>query len=100
MQRIFCLGLLAALTAVASAQPREISSFRYDGRLIQLGDSRAEVASVLGAPSARLTLENRVGAAVGQRWEYWNIGSGYQKYALSVYFSGGRVSRLEQDVRR
>ncbi|MEQ9478461.1 MAG: DUF2845 domain-containing protein [Algiphilus sp.] len=100
MQRIVCLGLLAGVVTIASAQPREISSFRFGGQLIQLGDSRAEVASVLGTPNARLTLENRVGAAVGQRWEYWNIGSGYQKYALSVYFSGGRISRLEQEVRR
>lgn len=100
MRRALVLVVLVLGNTVLFAQPREISSFRYDGRLIQLGDSRAEVASILGTPNARLTLENRIGAAVGQRWEYWNIGSGYQKYSLSVYFSGGRITRLEQEARR
>lgn len=100
MQRMLVLVLVMLGSTVSFAQPRDISSFRFDGRLIQLGDSRAEVASVLGMPNARLTLENRLGAAVGQRWEYWDIGSGYQKYALSIYFSGGRITRLEQEARR
>jgi len=100
MLRMLVLVLLIVGSATAFGQPREISSFRFDGRLIQVGDSRAEVASILGMPNARLTLENRIGAAVGQRWEYWEIGSGYQKYALSVYFSGGRITRLEQETRR
>lgn len=100
MQRMLVLVLVMLSSTVSYAQPRDISSFRFDGRLIQLGDSRAEVASVLGMPNARLTLENRLGAAVGQRWEYWDIGSGYQKYALSIYFSGGRITRLEQEARR
>lgn len=92
----------AALIATASAlhAQGEIRSFRHDGQLIQLGDSRADVYTTLGKPDTRLQLENREGGATGQRWEYYEIGSGYQKYSLTVDFAGGGVTRMVQEVRR
>lgn len=91
-------ALLAAAT-LAHAQG-EIRSFRHDGQLIQLGDSRADVHTTLGKPDARLQLENRQGGATGQRWEYYEIGTGYQRYSLTVDFQGGRIARMVQQIRR
>ncbi|WP_425401279.1 hypothetical protein [Algiphilus sp.] len=92
-------ALALAVTAAAHAQG-EIRSFRYDGQLIQLGDSRADVHITLGHPDARIQLESRQGGATGQRWEYYEIGSGYQKYSLTVDFAGGGVTRMVQEIRR
>ncbi|WP_421717484.1 hypothetical protein [Algiphilus sp.] len=91
-------ALLAAAT-LAHAQG-EIRSFRHDGELIQLGDSRADVHTTLGRPDARLQLENRQGGATGQRWEYYEIGTGYQQYSLTVDFAGGGITRMVQQIRR
>lgn len=98
LRTILAIALLAA-SILVHAQG-EIRSFRHDGQLIQLGDSRADVFTTLGKPDARLQLENREGGAAGQRWEYYEIGSGYQKYSLTVDFAGGGVTRMVQEVRR
>lgn len=99
MIRALIAATVVAAATAASAQG-EIRSFRHAGDLIQLGDSRADVHTTLGPPDARLQLENRQGGAVGQRWEYYEIGTGYQQYSLTVDFQGGRITRMVQQVRR
>lgn len=99
MKRTLLAASVIALATSAHAQG-EIRSFRHDGQLIQLGDSRADVHTTLGKPDARLQLENRQGGATGQRWEYYEIGTGYQQYSLTVDFQGGRITRMVQEIRR
>lgn len=58
------VGLALAFSAVAS------DSVRFNSQVITVGESESRVLSVAGDPVRRVPLENRFGAAVGQRLDY------------------------------
>lgn len=60
------LSTLATVTTVHAAE-----TWRFGNRVIVVGDSIATLRQVAGAPDRIVTLENHLGAAVGERWEYF-----------------------------
>ncbi|WP_156899869.1 hypothetical protein [Luteimonas mephitis] len=64
--------LLAMLLVLAMAPAMADFSFRFGDAVVATGDSGATVIRKAGRkPDRIVTLENRHGAAVGERWEYY-----------------------------
>ena len=72
-------GLLLASTAWAQ-------SVTFGSKLIVVGDSVAKVFDVAGKPDRVVALQNRYGAGVGERFEYYRGGK-----TISITISGSRV---------
>lgn len=65
-------------------------SHRCERGLVVVGDSVAAVYKVCGEPVRVVQLENREGAAVGERLEYF-----YGRKAVLIVVRGGKVARIE-----
>ncbi len=83
---IFATLLLAASLAA------QANSVRVGNRLITEGDSIGTVRQVAGAPDRIVTLENALGAAVGERWEYYRSDG----TTVLITIHAGRVTDVEE----
>lgn len=79
----------ALLLVVASATAAE--TYRFRNGVVSVGDSVAGLMQRAGAPTRTVQLENRYGAAVGERWEYYIDGK-----LVAFEISGGRVLRITE----
>lgn len=84
---------MALLLAAGAANAAE--GWRVDGRLVRIGDSKAEVLRVAGQPDMRNRIESREGGTVGNRWYY--VVEGYNAKTVIITFRGGRISEIEID---
>jgi hypothetical protein len=87
--RLILPALLAALVGSAAAA-NTAQSHRCDRGLVVVGDSIAAVYKACGQPARVVQLENRVGAAAGERLEYF-----YDRKAVLIVVQGGKVTRIE-----
>lgn len=83
--------LLAAVLALASSYASASDTIRIDNRIITTGMSTAEVIDRAGQPSRTVQIENRYGAGVGERWEYYRKGKQFD-----IWMSGGKVVKVEE----
>ncbi len=65
------MGILLALVL---AVPAWAQSVTFGSRLVVVGDSVAKVFDVAGKPDRIVQLQNRYGAAMGERFEYYRGG--------------------------
>jgi hypothetical protein len=79
------LLMLVSVCAYAS------DTTRIDGKIITTGMSVAEVASRVGQPTRNVQLQNWFGAAMGERWEYWE-----GKRMVSLIVQGGKVVKIDE----
>lgn len=98
--RAATLATALAVTATSAlAQVGEMTSRPIrmsDGTLLQLGATEAQVlAKFKRAPDREVTLENKFGAAVGQRWVY--VEPGYSGRVVTLELAGGRVTALREE---
>jgi hypothetical protein len=64
--------LIAALLALATMPAMADFSFRFGDAVVATGDSPGTLIRKAGRePNRIVRLENRHGAAVGERWEYY-----------------------------
>ena len=80
---------LAALIIAASAYASETT--RINDKIITTGMTVAEVAQRAGRPDRTVTLENGFGAAVAERWEYWQ-----GRRMVSLIVQSGRVVGIDE----
>ena len=66
MRRLALILALFCLSAAAHAD-----SYRFANGVVVDGDSVAALIKRAGQPNRIVTLENRFGAAVGERWDYY-----------------------------
>ena len=64
----FAIGILLALVL---ATPAWAVSVRFGSRLVVVGDSIAKVLDVAGKPDRIVPVENKFGATVAERFEYY-----------------------------
>lgn len=83
MYRIFALALVLAL---ALATPAWAQSVAFGNKLVNVGDSVGRVYQVAGKPGRVVQLENKFGAGVGERFEYY-LGS----KTVLITIRGGKV---------
>lgn len=79
----YLIGIVLALLIAGGALAQTVT---FGSRLIVIGDSVAKVFDVAGKPDRIVQLENRFGAAMGERFEYYRRGK-----TISITISGSRV---------
>ena len=83
----FLFVVLLLISFVASAA----DTIRIGSRIVTTGMSTADVIDCAGRPSRTVQLENGYGAAMGERWEYYQ-----GRKQFNVWMSGGKVTRVEE----
>lgn len=77
---VFVASLLLSLAAMA------FGSARIDGKIITDGMTAAEVRAKVGQPDSVVQIQNRYGAVIGERWEYYR-----GNHAALITVSNGKV---------
>ena len=84
--------LLAIVLALAVAPAMADFSFRFGDVVVTTGDSPGTVVRKAGRQPDRIVqLENRRGAAVGERWEYY-----LDNKQVNFEIRGGRVVDIQE----
>ena len=83
---------LSTTNAVAGVSDCRGAHRSSDGRLIDAGTSEARVMKSMGAPDRYIQLENKYGAAVGERWVYYI--DGINARTVNINLSGGVVTSV------
>jgi hypothetical protein len=83
--------ILLGLALVIACAAAHADSYRFSGGLVMDGDSVATLIKHAGQPSRIVQLENRFGAAVGERWDYY-----IDDKLVSFYITGGRVTSISE----
>lgn len=83
--------ILAGLLALAAFQAHAFDTYAFPRGIVSVGDSTAALVQKGGQPDRIVTLENRRGAAVGERWEYY-----LRDKQVNFTVSGGRVTSVEE----
>jgi hypothetical protein len=104
----YAITLLAMLFAsTADADP--YGSLRCSGRIIDVGDSTAEVVSLCGEPSTRVSSQVPVRAGVMSGFtrfvgfsatEQWVYDRGWGKFPAVLHFDNGELRRIDYLPRR
>lgn len=81
------LFLALALVSMAAAA----DTIAFGNRVVSVGDSTGRVLEAAGQPSRVVRLENALGAAVGERWEYYQGGK-----TVLITVAGGRVVSIDE----
>ena len=83
MRRLVLAVALCCLCSIAYAA----DTYRFSGGVVATGDSVAAVIKRGGQPSRIVQLQNRYGAAVGERWDYYTDGKlvSFEIYDGKVY---------------
>lgn len=84
----YVIGLLLALVIAGSALAQ---SATFGSRLVLVGDSVGRVFEVAGKPDRIVPLENRLGASIGERFEYYRAGK-----TVTITISGSRVVGIRE----
>lgn len=83
--------ILAGLLALAAFDAHAFDTFAFPRGVVSKGDSTAALVQRAGQPDRIVTLENRRGAAVGERWEYF-----LRDKQVNFTISGGRITQVEE----
>lgn len=83
---ILAAGLVLAMGAATAGD-----MYRFGGGVVSVGDSIAALLKRAGQPDRIVQLENAVGAAVGERWDYYEDGK-----LVSFEITGGRIQRISE----
>jgi hypothetical protein len=87
----------AGLLALALV-PLTAHALRVGNQLVREGDTKLEVRDVLGPPDLRERVESRGGGTLGWRY-YYRLRKGATWKEVILHFRGGRVFRIEQELR-
>ena len=87
MRRIAVVFLMLALASPAWA----FDTYRFDARIVAVGDSTGKLVQAAGQPSRIVQLENDYGAVVGERWEYDIDGK-----TVGFTLHDGKVVRIDE----
>lgn len=77
--------LLAAGTALAG------DTYRFSRGVVTVGDATGAVIQRAGQPNRIVQLENRLGAAMGEKWEYYIDGK-----TVILTIKDSKVSSIEE----
>ena len=88
MRRIAAVFLMLALASPAWA----FDTYRFDARVIAVGDSTGKLVQAAGQPARIVQLQNEYGAVVAERWEYDIDGK-----TVGFTIGGGKVERIDEN---
>ncbi|GAA5003957.1 DUF2845 domain-containing protein [Pseudoluteimonas lycopersici] len=87
MRRIAAVLLLFVLASPAWA----FDTYRFDARVIAVGDSTGKLVQAAGHPARIVQLQNEYGAVTGERWEYDIDGK-----TVGFTIRNGKVERIDE----
>lgn len=87
--------VLALLLTVGLWTPAMADSISVGNRVVSDGDAVGIVFEVLGKPDRTVDIENRFGAALGERWEYYRDGK-----TISIIVAGSKVLSITETQNR
>ena len=87
--RTWVLGI--ALSLALSAPAWASDSVAFGNRVIVIGDGVGQVYQIAGAPSRVKKLENKHGAEIGERFEYFRDGK-----TTLITIKDGKVTAIEE----
>ena len=85
------LGCALVLALALSAPAWASDSVAFGNRVIVIGDAVGQVYQVAGAPSRIKKLENKRGAEVGERFEYYRDGK-----TTMITVKDGKVTAIDE----
>ena len=91
----FLLGLAGAVFLL----PAAAFGLRVGNELIREGDTKLEVLEVMGPPVLRERVETAEGGTIGWRY-YYRVQSGATEKDVILHFRGGRIRKIEEEIRR
>jgi hypothetical protein len=84
--------IVAACLMLALAWPAwAFDTYRFDARIVAVGDSTGRLVQAAGQPARIVQLENEYGAVVGERWEYDIDGK-----TVGFTIRNGKVERIDE----
>lgn len=83
--------VIALLLAIVSAPAIAGETIAFGNRVLTTGDSTGRIMEVAGSPDRVVQLENRFGAATGERWEYYQGGK-----TIVLTIVNSRLVRIEE----
>lgn len=88
MRTVKAVALVALLAVSGIAAASDL--YRFSRGVVAVGDSVAALVDRAGKPDRVVQLENRRGAASGERWEYY-VGD----QMVAFYIRGGRIESID-----
>lgn len=82
--------LLALVLTACMAMAVAGETFRFSRGVVSVGDSIAQLVDRAGQPTRVVRLENRFGAGMGERWEYFLPNGKY----VGITISDGRIEAI------
>lgn len=83
--------MLATVLLLAAGAAQAFDTYSFPRGIVSTGDSTAVLMQKGGKPDRIVTLQNRYGAAVGERWEYY---LGHKQVNFTVH--DGRITRVDE----
>ena len=81
--------LLFALLICGSAHAMD--TYRFDSRIVEVGDSVAKLIEVAGSPVYKEPIETDQGGAKGERWQYQ-----VDRNTVTFVIRDGKIHSIEQ----
>lgn len=82
---------LALALMLATAAAFAADTYSFSRGVVSVGDGTGAVMQRAGKPDRVIQLENSLGAAIGERWEYYVSGK-----TVALTFRGGVVTSIEE----
>lgn len=83
--------VLAVAMAVASTAAIAGDTIRFGGQVVSVGDAVGKVIQSAGNPDRTVPLQNKYGASIGERFEYYRDGK-----TIQITVQGGRVTKIDE----
>lgn len=89
MKRLIGVAIVGlALLAIGSTHAKSVT---FGTRLVVVGDTTGEVFNVAGKPDRVVDIQNRKGAVIGERFEYYRRGK-----TIALEIRDGKVSAVSE----
>lgn len=95
---ILMVLFLGAFLAVAWAQAAEVKSWRVEGQLISVGDSKARVSALAGEPDSKENVRKAVDTGdekKGVRVDVWHYKIADKNKIYIIHFRDNKVSKIQ-----
>lgn len=84
--------IVAVILSFALAAPAQaFDTYRFDARVVAVGDSTGRLVQAAGQPARVVQLQNEFGAVTGERWEYDIDGK-----TVGFTIRNGKVERIDE----
>lgn len=68
-----------------------LDTFRFDSRIVEVGDTVAKLIDVAGSPVYKEPIEEKEGGLKGERWQY-----AVERGTVTFVIRNGKIASIEQ----